>query len=387
MPTSKCFIRYNDGGNPYKVCIDKTKANKKVWDKDDRKPSYQTKSKFPDDPKISAGKFLQKIADSNPKVEGYEDLTPEQTRTYHRLDMRIRRAKEKVENEDKIKDLKSYKKELKENKRKEVEELKKTMSVKTSNIKDVKALDNDTEIKSLVSKSIRKWDKGKGSFTDLDLAILKKQLGRTAYKQFIANTINSDVEKTKSDELNAVSKWNKVVKSSEGKKAEKDVFGELKDLAGFIGNINMEIKDANDEGEKAKKILLKKVLEKKERIKQKKKVKEMLKNEQNGVVSKVGAEILEDLLKDLNGAYNGKRPQKLKNANEINEFLDTPIKDYIDKRVVKMASGILPGNKKIQDILMEDKYIRGKVQKYLDMNKEAYKKTGKDYNKNVLVSF
>ena len=41
------------------------------------------------------------------------------------------------------------------------------MSVKTSNIKDVKALDNDTEIKSLVSKSIRKWDKGKGSFTDL----------------------------------------------------------------------------------------------------------------------------------------------------------------------------------------------------------------------------
>lgn len=71
----RCYIRYNNRGNPYRICDDgKNPANKK------KPPSVIT-------PAISPEEFADKFG-------GYANLSKEQQRTYHRLYMRRVRKEE-----------------------------------------------------------------------------------------------------------------------------------------------------------------------------------------------------------------------------------------------------------------------------------------------------
>lgn len=378
MPTSKCFIRYNDGGNPYKVCIDATNKNApdKVWDKTkDRKPSYltKTKKKFDDD-KITASKYLQKLQDSNPKINTYDDMTPEQTRTYHRLYMRQKRREQSVLEQKALTDLKATQKELKEEKKKELAELKKG-SVKKSLLKDVKRVSKQTEADELISQAIKKWNNGKGSFSDTDLAVLKKQLGKENYKKLLNRTINKigDLQEKELTQTESQKEaFKKLMESKQGKGLEKNVLNEIKDMKAFEKNITEEIKDAEDEEEKAKKILLKQAVKRKERKRLNKKVRQALKAQQEGLKGKIGSQIVEELNKDLYGAYQGKRKKQLRTEKQVKDFLDTEIKDFSIPQIRGLAEGVLPKSTLIRDILKADNFVRKKVQKYIDLNKKSY---------------
>lgn len=72
----RCYIRYNNMGNPYRTCNDKVGLEKP------KKPSVIT-------PSIPADEFAEKFG-------GYSNLSDEQTATYHRLFMREKREKEQA---------------------------------------------------------------------------------------------------------------------------------------------------------------------------------------------------------------------------------------------------------------------------------------------------
>lgn len=71
----RCYIRYNNAGNPYRICNDKK-------GKEPRKP----KSKIT--PPMDASEFAEKYG-------GYSNLSKEQERTYHRLYMAAMREEER----------------------------------------------------------------------------------------------------------------------------------------------------------------------------------------------------------------------------------------------------------------------------------------------------
>lgn len=169
MPTSKCFLRYNNSGNRYKVCIDPTRkdAPDKVWDASMRKQG----DKKAKEPLITTEEYIEKVVG---KGKGYTDLkTKEQRRGYHRIDMANRRQKQKLLEADAIKDLKKTQEELKEEFKKTVNDLKKQ---KASGVK-LKKGQADKDLTMLISQAIQDFKDGK----EVDEVKLKKLVGETKF--------------------------------------------------------------------------------------------------------------------------------------------------------------------------------------------------------------
>ena len=176
MPTSKCFIRYNDNGGKYKVCIDPKNKNapSKVWDKSKAKSRKDEPGVFKKE-KITRDGYLKKLGKS------YSELTEGQKRQYMKYNMREVRFKERQKEEKAIKDFKKLKKELKEEKDKEVAKIKEKVEKpkkKASKGGDVN-LRADQKI-SILAKAMNAYRDG----FDVDLKGLEKVIGTKNIERF-----------------------------------------------------------------------------------------------------------------------------------------------------------------------------------------------------------
>lgn len=161
----KCFTRYNNSGNPYTICADKE------WKQSDRK------DKKPSEPLISVEQFLDKLNKT------YSQLSKNQRQEYHRIDMANRRKKEALLTKKAIKDLSKVKAELKQEKKQELDKLKKSfMKKKTKAQKDLSATKNE-----IISNAVKKYKEG----FDVDETKLKETLGENKYAEYILYTKNN----------------------------------------------------------------------------------------------------------------------------------------------------------------------------------------------------
>lgn len=177
MPTSKCFMRYTNAGQKYKVCIDETNpdAPNKVWEGGNTQP-YKYKEY------IKVDDWLKDLGKT------YTQLTEGQKREYMRLYMGNLRAEDRVLTDKAKKDLKKVKKELREEKQKEIEKFKQKQSTKTGK----KEL-TDEQKSDLLSQAIKIYKIG-GDISETDL---KVKIGDSKYKTYIANTKNDNSAKKK----------------------------------------------------------------------------------------------------------------------------------------------------------------------------------------------
>ena len=179
MPTSKCFVRYNDSGNPYKVCIDKTKANKAKWDKSKAKSRKDKEPIFKKEP-ITKEEFVKKIG------KGFAKMSPAQQNQYMKFNMRERRFKEKQKEQKAIKDFKKLKKELKEEKDKEVAKIKEKVEKEKPKKKASKGGDSTISADRKVTILSRALNAYRDGF-NIDLKMLEKIIGTNNIKRFNDN--------------------------------------------------------------------------------------------------------------------------------------------------------------------------------------------------------
>lgn len=132
----RCFIRYNNMGTPYRICSDN----------EGKKPPKKPPSQIT--PQISPEEFATKHG-------GYSNLTDNQRREYHRLDMRERRGEEMKAREKGEKFIKEFREERKRQRKKDANLKQAIKDLKKKGVK-VKAQEGKSKKSDTVSKVIKK---------------------------------------------------------------------------------------------------------------------------------------------------------------------------------------------------------------------------------------
>lgn len=147
----RCFIRYNNMGVPYRICS----ANE--GKKGHKKPPAQIT------PQISPEEFANKHG-------GYSNLTDNQVREYHRLDMRERRAEEQKAKEKGEKFIKQFREERKRQRKKDakLKEAIKDLKKEGKKIMKKQSEKGETPKKKLKDPSIKTASSGKEVIVSFD---------------------------------------------------------------------------------------------------------------------------------------------------------------------------------------------------------------------------